>query len=84
MKKVYDNLKETGLFIVTFAMSSLPSELDVGYEKVRIRPYIPLPLKCNNCFQYGHVSKICKNENICYNFSCLSVVFCFNQYRTGY
>lgn len=60
---------ETGLIIVTFASTSLPSELAVGYERLRIRPYIPLPLKCNNCFEYGHISKACKNEKICYNCS---------------
>ncbi|XP_046802968.1 uncharacterized protein LOC124418971 [Lucilia cuprina] len=67
MKKVDEVLQETGLIIITFAATTLPSDLYVGYEKLKIRPYIPLPLKCNKCFQYGHISKICKNDNICYN-----------------
>lgn len=69
LRKVDNELKETGLIIVTFASTTLPPELFIGYEKVKIRPYIPLPLKCKNCLHYGHLSKFCNNNKICFNCS---------------
>lgn len=69
LKKTNNELKETGLIIVTFASTTLPSELSIGYEKVRIRPYIPLPLKCKNCLRFGHLSKFCNSKRICLNCS---------------
>lgn len=69
LRKVNNELKETGLIIVTFAATSLPSELSIGYEKVKIRPYIPLPLKCKNCCRFGHLAKFCNNKQTCFNCS---------------
>lgn len=69
LRKTNNELQETGLIIITFASTSLPAELSIGYEKVKIRPYIPLPLKCRNCLRYGHLSKFCTNIKICFNCS---------------
>lgn len=65
LKKVNDSLIETGLIIITFATPNLPEQLFIGYERVKIRPYIPSPLRCYKCFRYGHITKICNNEQIC-------------------
>lgn len=75
LKFVEGSLKETGLIIITFASTNLPNDLAIGYEKVKVRPYIPLPLKCKNCLQYGHIAKVCKNEKICAN--------CSNAFHTN-
>lgn len=75
LKNVDGILKETGLIVITFASTSIPSDVAIGYEKVRVRPYIPLPLKCKNCLQYGHIAKLCKNEKICAN--------CSNPFHTN-
>lgn len=64
---------ETGLTILTFASSTLPTDIKIGYEKVNVRPYIPLPMKCNNCQQFGHIAKFCKNNKICFQ--------CANEYH---
>lgn len=65
MRKVNNELKETGLIIVTFGSTTLPSEILIGYESVRVRPYIPLPLKCKNCLRFGHHFNNCNNKKLC-------------------
>ncbi|XP_037942925.1 uncharacterized protein LOC119675787 [Teleopsis dalmanni] len=90
LKKVNEELKETGLIIATFASPTLPDEIKIGYQIVHIRPYIPLPLRCRNCTRLGHTATHCKNSKLCvncgladYNCSktnekCLNEVTCIN------
>lgn len=73
MKKTDNYITETGLIVLTFSSLNLPTEIYVGYERIHVRPFIPLPLRCNNCMQYGHTAKYCKNDKICYN--------CGNKYH---
>jgi len=75
LKKVMGNLIETGLIILTFCTHVLPEHIMIGYRSTTVREYIPLPTRCNNCFEYGHVQKICKTNKICYN--------CGDSYRRG-
>ena len=49
MKFVNNFSTETGLLILTFSSSTLPTDIKIGYQKVNVRPNIPLPVKCNNC-----------------------------------
>ncbi|XP_053968443.1 uncharacterized protein LOC128869865 [Anastrepha ludens] len=65
LKKDNNNLIETGLVVLTFDSTTLPEDIRIGYEKINIRPHIPRPLRCNNCFYYGNISKFCKNNNTC-------------------
>lgn len=65
-KFVNGALSETGLTILTFTSSTLPSEIKIGYQIINVRPYIPLPMKCNNCQEFGHTAKYCKNGKICF------------------
>lgn len=58
-------LTETGLIIITFATHKLPEQLRIGYEAVRVRPYIPQPLRCRNCLRFGHPTTACKSTEIC-------------------
>lgn len=69
LKKDEGNLKETGLYIVTFSSQNLPEQLHLGYEQVKVRIYIPLPLRCFNCFRFGHLTKFCNSKKLCYNCS---------------
>lgn len=83
-----NNLKETGLIILTFASLNLPETLMIGYERVNIRPYIPLPLRCRNCLRLGHPTSTCKSTKLCNNCSaeqhtienepCIKDKFCIN------
>lgn len=65
MKKTDNELKETGLIILTFNTSSPPTTIQVGYENARVNPYIPLPLKCKKCLRFGHHINNCNNAQLC-------------------
>nr|AAA74494.1 unknown protein [Drosophila teissieri] len=62
-------LIETGLIIITFESHKLPEILRIGYETVRVRDYIPLPLRCKKCLRFGHPAPICKSLETCTNCS---------------
>lgn len=59
----------TGLVFITFGVNTLPEYLTVGLLRVRVRPYIPTPMRCFSCHKYGHTSKYCstKDNPKCYN-----------------
>ena len=62
-------LIETGLITITFTAHKLPESIKIGYESVRVRPYIPLPLRCKKCLRFGHPTPICKSSETCHNCS---------------
>ena len=55
----------TSTLILTFGVTTLPEQIKVGYLKVRVTPYIPSPMRCFKCQRFGHISKFCKNKDIC-------------------
>lgn len=68
LKKKYNGIeKDSGLFIFTFSTSKIPLEIELGYEISEVRPYIPAPLKCLQCFQFGHSSSRCDKNKKCIN-----------------
>jgi len=70
LKKQDQALTETGLIIITFQTLTLPDSLNIGYEKIRVRPYIPLPLRCRKCLRFGHPTPTCKSpDELCKNCS---------------
>lgn len=66
-KKVDGTTVDSGIFLITFSTSQLPEYVHLGYEKSSIRPYIPRPLQCSNCFKYFHHSNNCKSDKRCIN-----------------
>lgn len=64
-KKVGDAFVDTALCILTFKRSLLPSSIKFGFHSVLVKPYIPNPLRCLNCFRFGHTRKNCKRERVC-------------------
>ena len=67
LKKFGNDLVETGLIIITLATLNLPEYINIGYEKVKLRPYIPYPLRCRNCLRFGHTTNSCRNNKVCPN-----------------
>ncbi|GFY78273.1 RNA-directed DNA polymerase from mobile element jockey [Trichonephila inaurata madagascariensis] len=47
------------LFILTFSKHTLPENILIGYLNIKIRPYIPNPLRCFHCQSYGHGTASC-------------------------
>ena len=48
-RRVNNIIEETGLIIITFGSTILPTEFNIGYERVKLRTYIPLPLRYKQC-----------------------------------
>lgn len=96
-KSINGTTVNTGLVFVTFGVSALPEYLTVGLLRVRVRPYIPTPMRCYACHKFGHLSKFCpsKESPTCYNCNgtkhihskdekCTEAAFCANCQQTGH
>lgn len=68
-KKSGQDLVETGLIIITLATLNLPEHINIGYERVKLCPYIPYPLRCRKCLRFGHTTNSCTNNKICPNYA---------------
>ena len=55
----------TNTYILTFNKSSLPKELKVGYNFIKVNPYIPNPLRCYNCQKFSHHETKCLKSPVC-------------------
>ena len=51
--------------ILTFSQLDLPREVPVGYVKVKVRQYIPSPMRCYKCLRFGHTRENCDNPPTC-------------------
>jgi hypothetical protein len=58
--------KPTNTFILTFDLPKLPNAVKVGYLNVPLEVYVPNPLRCFKCQQFGHHKDKCrKTEQVC-------------------
>lgn len=64
-RKVNGELKSTISFILTFKSPELPETVTAGYIVLRVRPYVPQPIRCFTCQKFGHTTKSCEKEAIC-------------------
>ena len=60
-------LKDTNTFVFTFNTPNLPSTIKIAFLRVGVEVYIPNPLRCFSCQQYGHHADRCKNHHVCSN-----------------
>ena len=60
-----DQTITTNTYILTFAKSQIPKELKVGYNIIKVNPYIPNPLRCYNCQMFGHHEQKCTKSAVC-------------------
>jgi len=44
---------------------SLPTNINIGILHFRVKQYIPLPFRCNNCQRFGHGSDQCYRSSAC-------------------
>lgn len=58
-------LTDTPNHVLTFNTPSLPSYINVAFYKLKVRPYIPPPVRCFNCQLFGHVAEKCLSTKIC-------------------
>ena len=58
-------LTPTHSVILTFNRTDLPREVKVGYVSVKVRPYVPAPMRCFKCLRFGHTRDSCRNRPTC-------------------
>ena len=54
-----------GNVILTFDANELSSTVTVGYIRVRVRIYVPKPMRCFKCQRFGHTKVHCRNRPVC-------------------
>lgn len=73
--KTTDNKRiPTNTVILTFRGSKIPDNVHVGYILVRVRPYIPDPVRCFRCQSFGHTTHKCRGDAKCAK--CASTLHC--------
>ena len=46
----------TSTIFLTFNSPDLPKEIKMGYLRVKVELFVPNPLRCFNCYSFGHTS----------------------------
>ena len=64
--KKEDKEIKTNTYFVTFGTSRPPDKLRIGYYFVEVKPYIPNPLRCFQCQEFGHSKRFCKKQLRCW------------------
>ena len=57
--------QDTGTLLLTFSDPTLPDKVQVAWQSVRVRPYIPNPIRCFRCQAFGHMASNCKSAERC-------------------
>ena len=68
-KNINNKVEQTLLYTLTFQTSTLPEYIKFGYQRIPIRPHVPLPTRCMKCFKFGHISTYCTSKKLCSNCS---------------
>ena len=55
----------TNSIVLTFNGNDLPSDVVVGYVRVKVRAYIPSPMRCFHCQRFGHPRTRCDGQRTC-------------------
>ena len=63
-KKVSGQAQKTTAIQLTFE-TKMPETINFGYEKKRVRPYIPPVMRCYKCQLYGHGANQCRGKVRC-------------------
>ena len=58
-------LVPTRNIVLHFNQLELPREVTVGYVRVKVRPYVPSPMRCFRCLRFGHTRERCRNQPAC-------------------
>jgi hypothetical protein len=51
--------------IVTFSDHLPPYVTALSVLKLKVRQYLPRPMRCSNCWAFGHTAKVCRNTPLC-------------------
>lgn len=56
---------ETESVLVEFETKEVPKEVYYGFMRYSIREYVPKPMRCYNCQEFGHMANVCKGKRRC-------------------
>jgi hypothetical protein len=60
-----DQQVPTNTFFLTFAIAKPPQSIKVGYFNIPVEPFVPNPLRCFKCQQFGHHLSRCRRDAVC-------------------
>ena len=60
-KKIGEQLVPLGTLILTFNQCRLPKYISAGWLSLKVKPYIPSPLRCYHCQKFGHLHQKCRD-----------------------
>lgn len=60
-KKITD--EDVGIYILTFKACTIPDYIQIGYNNIAVKEFIPDPFRCFKCFRFGHSGENCKEES---------------------
>jgi hypothetical protein len=62
-----EDSRDTGIYFLTFNCE-LPTELLIGFSKVKVKPFVNNPMRCYKCLKFGHTQTRCQNNvEVCFN-----------------
>src|SRR5436190_17635702 len=64
-KRENGQLVDTPNHILTFNTPKLPDTIKVAFYSLKVRIYIPAPMRCFRCQRFGHTSARCTNPPVC-------------------
>ena len=64
-RKVGGQSQNTPTLILTFDKPTCPTQLVFDYTVYKVRQYVPNPLMCHRCGQFGHIAATCRGEEVC-------------------
>lgn len=56
---------ETETVVVEFDTKEVPKEVFFGLIRFSVREFVPKPMRCFNCQEFGHIAKVCKGKRRC-------------------
>lgn len=57
--------KPTPIVSISFNSPKLPAGIFLAHERFRVERFIPRPMQCINCWDFGHRSDSCPNKRRC-------------------
>lgn len=65
VKNMYYNPTRVCHWYVLSFIQKVPEKVRVEYLNLTVYPYYPNPLRCLNCYKYGHPSNACRSRTVC-------------------
>lgn len=62
-RRTSEGKEPTPTVILTVSGTIRPEHVDIGYQRIKTRPYYPAPMMCYQCYQFGHTKLRCKQDS---------------------